>query len=281
MSFVPKLFIGIGATSAYYTLRETYLHQQWVGGRDGYMHSEVRSLHHYNLSQDADEAIAKATEAGREMGLPFEDTREDIASQMRDIKRATAEEMERRRAAEKAREEEWEAARALWNARRLEVINAGVVSFGKYDGEKIEDLPRGYLDWLVNKLPEFEEGSLLRALATVVRDNYASCLAPKADPNKLIGEVGERLMLNVDVVKVYKYERPHAVAHWKTETVYIITMVTDDGACVVSKSASFFARECDKLTLKATVKAHDEYKGQAQTVIQRIKVLEQIEKKAA
>lgn len=274
--FQPKLFIGIGATNAYYTLRETYLHEVHIPGE-----GEERSFHHYNLSQDADEAIAKATEASREMGIPFECTKEDIEQEMRDIKRADAEEMERRRAAYEAQQKEWEAERAIWKTRQFETINAGFVSFGKYAGEAIETLPRGYLDWLVTKLPEFDEGSLLRELATVVRDHFAAYLPPKADPNKHIGEVGERLTLNVDVTRVSKYERPHAVAHWKMETVYIITMVTDDGACLVSKSTSFYAHEGDKLHIKATVKAHDDYKGQAQTVVQRIKIIENAEKKAA
>lgn len=281
MSLEKKLFIGIGATGAYYTLRETYLHQQWIGGRDGYMHSEVRSFHHYNLSQEPDEAIAKAAEASREMGLPFDDTRADIECQMRDIRRATAEEVERRRAAYEAQQKQWEEERATWKTRQIETIDAGFVSFGKYEGKAIENLPRGYLDWLVKKLPEFEEGSLLQALAMVVRDNYSNYLPPKADQEKLIGGIGQRLTLNVDVVSVYNYERPHAVAHWKTETVCIITMVTDQNACVVSKSASFFAREGDKLTIKATVKAHDEYKGQAQTILQRVKVVDSLERNAA
>jgi len=56
--------------------------------------------------------------------------------------------------------------------------------------------------------------------------------------------------------------------------LYIISMVDDEtGACIISKSTSFSAETGDKLTFKATVKAHDDYKGQAQTVVQRIKVL--------
>lgn len=280
MTFKPELYIGIGETHAYYTLRETYLHQQWVGGRDGYMHSEVRSFHHFNLSTDLDEALAKAEAAAEQMALPLNADRDNLATQMRDIERATAEELERRRAARAAQEAEWAAEREARKAERLAKITAGTVSFGKYDGSPIEELPAGYLSWLVEKLPEFEDGSLLRALAEVVRDRYAHLLPRRADPNKLIGEEGERLELNVEVTRVYAFERPHRVAHWTTERVYIVTMVTNDGACVVSKSTSFSAREGDKLRIKATVKGHDNYKGQAQTVVQRVKLVD-LEKKAA
>ena len=46
------------------------------------------------------------------------------------------------------------------------------------------------------------------------------------------------------------------------------------GACLVSKSGAFYAEEGEELKIKATVKEHAEYLGQAQTVVQRIAVLE-------
>lgn len=271
--FTPILFIGIGATSAYYTLRESYLHHEWVGGRDGYMHSEVRSFHHFNLSTDLAEAIAKAEADAENMGLPLKADREQLACDMRAIKRATEDEMERRRAAYAAQQALWTAEREAKRAEQFQQLAEGVVSFGKYNGEKIEDLPRGYLGWLAKKVADFEQASLLRALADVIRDRYAHLLPPEPNPAMLLGEQGQRLTLDVDVIRSHFYERPHAVAHWKMERVYIVTMVTKEGACVVSKSANFYAKEGDKLTIKATVKVHDEYKGQAQTVIQRIKVV--------
>jgi hypothetical protein len=59
MSFVPRLFIGIGLTNAYFTLRETYLHTSYVPGEgqwgnfvngvyQGQVITEVRSHHHFN-----------------------------------------------------------------------------------------------------------------------------------------------------------------------------------------------------------------------------------------
>ncbi len=279
--FKPELFIGIGETHAFYTLRESYLHQQWVGGRDGYMHSEVRSFHHFNLSTDLDEAIAKAEADADKMGLPLNADRESLACQMRDIKRATAEEMEARRAALAAREAEWAAEREARQQERVEKIKNGIVSFGKYENESIENIPRGYLSWMVKKLNDFEDGSLMRVLAEVVRDKYLHLMLPEPNPTLTIGQEGERLELDVEVIRLSKYERPHPVAHWTTVTVYIVTMVTPEGACIVSKSSSFYATEGERMRIKATVKCHDDYCGQAQTVVQRIKVLEQVEKKAA
>ena len=56
---------------------------------------------------------------------------------------------------------------------------------------------------------------------------------------------------------------------------HIVIMRDDSGACVVSKGA-FYAEVGEKLTIKATVKEHDEYKGQAQTRVMRVKILEEI-----
>ena len=70
-SFSPVLFIGIGATFGFWTLRETYLHERWVGGAGGYMDKTVRSFHHFNLANTADLAFAKANEHGKAMGIPM------------------------------------------------------------------------------------------------------------------------------------------------------------------------------------------------------------------
>jgi len=69
--FKPSLFIDIGADNHFYTLRETYLHTTYVrpgemgnaivnGVYQGTIAEEVRSFHHFNLSQNPEDAIAKA-----------------------------------------------------------------------------------------------------------------------------------------------------------------------------------------------------------------------------
>ena len=46
----------------------------------------------------------------------------------------------------------------------------------------------------------------------------------------------------------------------------------ETGALLLSKSGSFAANEGEELVFKATVKEHGEYRGNAQTVIQRIAI---------
>jgi uncharacterized protein (DUF3820 family) len=270
-NFMPKLFISIGATNAFYTLRETYLSERFIGDK---MIREIRSHHHFNLSQDLDAAIAKAQEDAVRMGLPFEFSREKLEQEMRDITRATAEELEAREKARLADIKYYEEMRADRKLEQEGKILNGEVSFGHYFGQQIAELPRDYLTWLVKKLSDFEEGSLMRLLAEVVRDKHSDKLLPEPDKTSTVGKIGERVTLDVEVLRNYPVQTDYG-------TLYIITMVSAERVCIVSKSTSFYAKVGEKLHIKATVKSHDEYKGQAQTRIQRIKVLDQVEKKAA
>ena len=93
MAFVPHLYIGVGETGAFFTLRETYLHERYA---NGCRYTEVRSFHHFNLSQDADEAFEKARAFAERNLIQLNTTREQLTEQMRDIQRANAEELERR-----------------------------------------------------------------------------------------------------------------------------------------------------------------------------------------
>lgn len=91
-----------------------------------------------------------------------------------------------------------------------------------------------------------------------------------------VGEVGKRQTFKVTVDRVASFERP-AFGSLSYETCWIITMRDEAGRAIVSKTANFRAEKGEVLTIKATVKAHDEYKGEKQTVVQRIKVLEAVE----
>jgi hypothetical protein len=54
-----------------------------------------------------------------------------------------------------------------------------------------------------------------------------------------------------------------------------VTMATPERACLLAKG-KFNAQVGEKLKIKATVKRHDEYKGQPQTVVNRVKVIEEL-----
>lgn len=303
MSYQPHLFIGIGEHSHFFTLRETYLHT-W---HDSYgEHSEVRSHHHFNLSQDATEALAKAQECAERMGLELRSNAQTLQQEMADIQRATAEELARRA----EREAKWAQERAdnekARDAFRFELLAAGIwplprggiSNFDVEQGFKIEDYKDqagatvirraldgdrlwdmklirdqdvGLLTWWARK--EDFETEIAQALRKWILENCADLLLPEPHPTKTVGEPGKRQDFEATVIRRASFD-----GEWGR--TYIVTMVTPDGVCLVSKSGSFDADPGDKLKFKATVKKHDEYRGQAQTVVQRIKVTAEKEQAA-
>lgn len=102
------------------------------------------------------------------------------------------------------------------------------------------------------------------------------CIADMVERDRLqaasqhVGRVGERLSRKVKVQRVRHFDRPAYAAEWRSETVWVVTMLDGDNV-LVSKSTSFAPKEGAELSIKATVKAHDEYKGTKQTVVQRVK----------
>lgn len=119
--FTPNLFISIGKDSHFFTLRETYLHEQWYNTPNGpKCNREARSFHHFNLSQDYQEALAKAKEASKNFGLQLIAS-EDREEQLREIHRRTQEEIEQEKERLRIQNEEeqakYEARRREWWAR--------------------------------------------------------------------------------------------------------------------------------------------------------------------
>jgi len=266
-TYTPHLYIGIGETGAYFTLRETYLHERYT--REGVIR-EVRSFHHFNLSQDADEAFNKAKVYADANLIKLNTTREQMVAEMRDIQRANAEEMQARVERQKAREAEWEAEREARKLEQLDKIAEGVFPFGNWAGKKFEEAPRGYLTWLVDKRAEFEEGSMIRLVSEAVERNCGHLLLPKPDPDLHVGEPKKRMVFDVTVVRSAYFDRSD-FSGYGMERVYVTTMVEKQtGACLVAMTSSWGAEEGEELIIKATVKEHSEYKGQAQTLVQRV-----------
>jgi hypothetical protein len=85
-----------------------------------------------------------------------------------------------------------------------------------------------------------------------------------------VGTAGERRTFKVRVQRVSYYVRP-SFSGYGSETVWIVTMREGDNA-IVSKSTAFCPEKGQELTIKATIKAHDSYQGEAQTLVQRVKV---------
>lgn len=291
--FQPKLFIGIGETMAYYTLRETYLHEVCIPGEgpmgnavvngvyQGEKIEEVRSFHHFNLSQDPDEAIAKAKEASFKLGIPFSCTKEKIVEEMREIKRRTEEQIKADQLKWEITQAQIEALKIKWAMEREaekiekfeEVTPHGThyITWGSHAFCHANKLPREYCTWVVANKDKFEDYSFMLHLAKTLEEKYPEQLLEeiKLKPKTYFGEVGTRYDLELTVIKCFGFEGFYG----KT---YVTTMADKKGICFNVMSGAFSAQAGDKIKIKATVKEHKPYKGQAQTVLQRVKVLETV-----
>lgn len=272
--FIPTLYIGIGAQSNYYTLRETYLYEQWVGGQGGYMAKEIRSYHHKNLSQNLNEAIAKATEYSEFYGVELRVNKQDLEQEMNEIRRATAEQLARR----KEEEANWKAEReAFYEQQKQErltlqhqQISEGKFPFGPYANKPFTDAPVSYVNWFMKS--EFEEGTIIHKVKLALLEKHINLLLPEPDKDKLVGEPGKRLAFVATVVKQAHFDRI-GFNGWTIERVFVTTMVTNNSECLVVFSTAFYPEVGDTIKFKATVKEHSEYNGQAQTIIQRVTVV--------
>ena len=98
-----------------------------------------------------------------------------------------------------------------------------------------------------------------------------------------VGKVKERRDMELTLVRDHPYERYKYRSGYYTETAHIYTLADDDGNCYVWKTTALLsargadgdetaAEPGDRVALRATVKAHDEYRGVRQTVLTRAQV---------
>jgi hypothetical protein len=249
--FSPKLVIKTGATNAMFTLNETSMHGK-----------NFTSYYLTNLSTDPDLAMEKAIAWSKDSGIELHTTRQDLSDQLREIERMLGGMSKAERLAlEKAE------ADAAWKAkndiRMHDCLDRGEYPFGAHSGLLFAAAPRSYITWICNT--EFEEESGMWYVQIAVRATCLHLVLPTPNKTLRAGTVGKREVFDIEVIRVGGYFGTYGY-------INIITMITDSGACIVSKGA-FHAAIGDKLTIKGTVKEYSEYKEQIQTVVQRISIL--------
>jgi hypothetical protein len=278
MAYQPVVYIDVGATGAFFTLRETYEHTRYIpdagpGGNavlngvyQGSVEHEIRSFHHFNLSQNPDEAFVKAQAYADANAIQLDTRRDGLEEQLRNIYRSNAEQLAERERAAAARKAEWDAQNEERAAQLIQVLASGHYPIGNHSGKAFREAPVSYINWLINARETFEAGSLLRAIADDVAADCSDLILPVPSTTAVIGAPGERIHVKAVVVRVASYNTDYG-------RKYITTLVTDGGVCIVVKSTSFIQEVGDNLEFKATVKEHSEYKEQQQTVVQRVKII--------
>lgn len=113
---------------------------------------------------------------------------------------------------------------------------------------------------------------------------------------QFVGQVGDKLEVTVTLERTFQYEVPCFGAPWKTDTVTGYVFKTDEGNTLVWKTTGSIARKkyvaeteqhnfvdrggCytyehvedgDRITIRGTIKGHEEYNNVNQTMLTRVK----------
>lgn len=108
-----------------------------------------------------------------------------------------------------------------------------------------------------------------------------------------IGEVGDKVEMTVTLASTFTYSVPCYGAPWKNETVTGYVFKTEDNATLVWKTTGDLSKkeykdgghfqdskgwydpvtpdEGDRITIKGTIKGHEEYNNVNQTILNRVK----------
>jgi hypothetical protein len=139
---------------------------------------------------------------------------------------------------------------------------------GNFGGTLLE-MREAIMEWggLTDKQTDLVRRALARAEERVVNANKRREERVAADraTSQHVGTVGERREFALTVGKVFSFEGIYG-------TTYINICKDADGNVIVYKGSNGY-EEGETLTVKATVKAHDEREGVAQTLIARPKVM--------
>lgn len=162
----------------------------------------------------------------------------------------------------------------------IELIESGEVPFGKHRGRKLEDLDAGYLLWWVDQgsstnpvaqaMIHAATGVALEKGYIAAREEKRAEIAEQKSKSVWIGEVKERREFEgvCDCIRVLD---PVMVAYNTYADRYMVTFIVDGNEVVYFGGTTFGAKVGESMKFKATIKAHSEYKGTKQTIIQRPK----------
>lgn len=96
---------------------------------------------------------------------------------------------------------------------------------------------------------------------------------PDPSASEWVGEVGERGDFGLTLIRKGGYMRD-SFNGYGTEWASVYTLVDDDQNRFVWKTTCELRAECgERVRVRATVKAHEDYKGAKQTVLTRCKVM--------
>jgi uncharacterized protein (DUF3820 family) len=168
---------------------------------------------------------------------------------------------------------------SAFDTQSIEAIEAGEMPFGKHKGEKIADVPDGYIIWLADQMKDATLKPVMAALASVAynvaieRGLFAAREARKVELQEMeaksnfVGTIGERRVFEGELVSVWgkKFDDSNDIAYYVNK----IKMGDD----LIVYAGNKLGERGEMLKIKATIKAHSEYNGAKTTKVNRPKAL--------
>lgn len=238
-------YISTGEQTKMYTLRVRY--DELIGDN-----LVERDYHVRNLSIDADRAVSKAAALGYKVNHPEFELQEIRRRQDEAVLQAKRDHEERLRIRQEEKDQYG-----------IDLVDKGLVPFGKFQGQKIVDMEPGYLEWAVQKADSFDAGVVIKYLAGWIKTNTKRV---KLSNSVHIGAVKERMKgVKLRLIRTMNFEGFYG-------TTYIEIFATKKGNVVVYKGSAPSSLAVDEsATFDFTIKAHEEYRGVNQTIVQRMK----------
>lgn len=262
------LVIRPGAKNGYYTV--------WLAS-PAYVKGVPTIEYQYlkNLPRTLEKAIASAEKLAAEMSVAFKAPSELPALQ--DFDRNAPAEVPAP-AAQTTPEPEFEIDTSEWWASKHAQLAQGILPLGIYAGTPIGEAPREWLTWYArdanfSKLSTLsDELDLALATRQVLLKDWDARLLPIPNPDTYLGQPGQRVTVWATVLKTWS----GIVSGYNGEDAWagITTLVDNDGNCLSIKSGAWKQPKVgEAVQIVGTVTKHSEYKGLAQTSLNRVKTL--------
>lgn len=151
---------------------------------------------------------------------------------------------------------------------------------GKVHGKWIERTPeyqakldaRRAAKWAALEAKAAEERAKREEAERIEAERKAAEEAARKAISQHVGTVGERIELEVEYQRSARFDVKSFIGYG-TSTMYVHTFKDAAGNVLVWKTSSGLQlEEGAKVTLKGTVKEHNEYKGEKQTVLTRCNI---------
>lgn len=257
------LYLSTGALTKMHTLRVYF--EELRSGIDGQYRAE-RDWYLRNISTDADKALEKANKFSEANNIRL--INDGDLLELAEIRRRSS---EQKALDEAEKEEAFQATQRARETALMEIIDQGIFPYGKHNGETFEGVykyDKGYLVWMVNNKDE-ELDAVSNSLKNALLASYPNLKVPEYESVEYFGEPKTRYKgIKAKVVGSYGFDGFYG---W----VHIEKLLTENGEVLVYMGASGFEWDVsDDVIIDFTVKSHEEYEGEIQTKILRIKLIE-------